>query len=394
MKLRVDYLLIGTGAAPLLAAQKLTARGDSVMILNPDSDFFLENSELSLDLLSFESNTTDLSRRFANNFPEQVYRDLIPEFPGAVEIAREEDLRRSAGPYQVAEAPWIRSRHRLWVAPERGVARDRLEVLYLRALDLGLKPQWLEGLPLAKRFPGFSFRDVESRNLDGWVGFVGPRLGDIDVSRYRTGLLEFVRERLGRENVMTGVHLLNADQKGVRFQKSEGLPKNIEVGRAVLFFWTPKLDRMLRQNLERHFPRGLKAYQESASLQRWEEWDLLSRDPVNPFLVAHLERVRIWAHGEGPPPAAGWNQIKVMMREKSDTWVDQESFDELSRLVFQFMGWDRFTVRKMTPRALYRWNGMTPIEYETGGLRTLIIPSCDGPLHWIAGQVRKTIDGV
>jgi hypothetical protein len=83
-----------------------------------------------------------------------------------------------------------------------------------------------------------------------------------------------------------------------------------------------------------------------------------------------------------------------MMREKSDTWVDQESFQELSRLVFQFMGWDRFTVRQMTPRAFYRWNQMTPIEYDAEGMRSMIIPSCDGPLHWIAGQVRKAIDGV
>jgi hypothetical protein len=394
MKLKVDYLLIGTGIAPLLAAQKLTNRGDSVMILNPDPDFFLENSELSLDLLSFESTTTDLARRFSNNFPEQVYRDLIPEFPGAVEIAREEDSRRTGEHYQVEGAPWIRSRHRLWVAPERGVARDRLEVLYLRALDLGLKPQWLEGLALAKRFPGFSTRNLEARNLDGWVGFLGPRLGDIDVSRYRTGLLEFVRERLGRDNVLTGVHLLNADQKGVRFQRAQGLPLGVEVARSVLFFWTPKLERLLRGNLERHCPRGLKTFHETATLQNWEEWDLISRDPVNPFVVAHLERLRIWAHGEGLPPREGWHGIKVMMREKSDTWMDEESFRELSRLVFQFMGWERFTVRRMTPRTFYRWNQMTPIEYDSGGMRTLIIPSCDGPLHWIAGQVRKTIEGV
>ncbi|NDF14537.1 hypothetical protein EB061_04355 [bacterium] len=90
MKRKVDYLLIGTGVAPLLAAQRLTQRGDSVAILNPDTDFFLEDSELPLDLLSFETTNTDLSRRFSNNLPEQVYRDLIPEFPGALETAKEE----------------------------------------------------------------------------------------------------------------------------------------------------------------------------------------------------------------------------------------------------------------------------------------------------------------
>ncbi len=394
MKLNVDYLLIGTGVAPLLAAQKLTGRGDTVAVLNPDTDFFLENSELPLDLLSFETTNTDLSRRFSNNLPEQVYRDLIPEFPGALEIAKEEDLRAGAERYRVEGAPWIRSRHRLWVAPERGPSRDRLEVLYLRALDLGWKPQWLEGVSLAKRFPGFSTRNLETRNLDQWVGFVGPRLGDIDVSRYRTGLLEFVRERLGRENVMTSVHLLGSDEKGVRFQRSQGLPSNIQVNRAALYFWTPKLERSLRQNLEKDHPRALKGFLESAVLQQWEEWDLLSRDPVNPFVVAHLESLRIWAHGEGLPPHQGWNQIKVLRREKSGSFVGAPSFDELSRLVFDFMGWDRFTVRRMTPRSFYRWNQTTPIEYDTSGIRNLIIPACDGPLHWIAAQVRKAIDGV
>jgi len=402
MKLKVDHLLIGTGVAPLLAAQRLTARGESVAILNPDPDFFLENSELPLDLLSFETTNTDLSRRFSNNVPEQVYRDLIPEFPGALEIAKEEDLRKAAEraaerapeSYRVESAPWIRSRHRLWVAPARGPSRDRLEVLYLRALDLGWKPQWLEGVSLAKRFPGFSMRNIESRSLEGWVGFVGPRLGDIDVSRYRTGLLEFVRERLGRENVLTSVHLLNSDQRGIRFQRREGLPSNVEIGRSVLYFWTPKLERMLKQNLEKDHPRALRGFMDSATLQSWEEWDLLSRDPVSPWVVAHLESLRIWSHGEGLPPAAGWSAIKLMRREASGRWMGEQSLQEVSRLVFQFMGWDRFTLRKLTPRSLYRWNQTTPIEYDSDGIRTLIIPGCDGPIHWIAAQVRKAIDGV
>jgi choline dehydrogenase-like flavoprotein len=394
MKLKVDYLLIGTGVAPLLAAQRLTQRGDSVVILNPDYDFFLEDSELPLDLLSFETTNTDLSRRFSNNLPEQVYRDLIPEFPGAIELSREEDLRSNRGDYRVEEAPWIRSRHRMWVAPGRGPSRERLEVLYLRALDLGWKPQWLEGWSLARRFPGFSTRNLESRDLADWAGFIGPRLGDIDVSRYRTGLLEFVRERLGRENVLTSVHLLHADERGVRFQRSHGQPSNIEIGRAVLHFWTPKMERMLRQTLERVHPRSLRTFNETATLQHWEEWDLLSRDPVNAFVVGHLESLRIWSHGEGPPPPAGWSRIKVMRREKTDRWVGEQSFQELSRLLFQFMGWDRFTVRRMNPRSLYRWNQNSPIEMDADGIRNLIIPACDGPLHWIASHVRKAIDGV
>ncbi len=393
MKLKVDYLLVGTGAAPLLAAQRLMTRGDTVALLNPDRDFFLENSELPLDLFSFESLDTDLTRRFSNNLPEQVYQDLIPEFPGALEMAKETDSS-SGTPYRVESAPWIRSRHRLWIAADRSKRRAHLENLYLRSLDLGWKPQWLEGVALAKRFPGFSPRHLESRDMENWAGFVGPKFGDIDVARYRTGLLEYVREKLGRENIHTGAHILGVDRKGVRFQTAQGLPSTIEVNNAVLHFWTPKLERSLRQNLEKHFPRGLAGFDATVSKQFWEEWDLISRDPVNPYLVAHLGRIRIWAHGEGLPPPEGWNRIKVMRKEDSDKMLGEESFQDIEKLFFQFMGWNRITVRGMSPRVFYRWNKTSPIEYDSDGVRSLVIPACDGPLHWIANQVRKSIDGV
>jgi hypothetical protein len=394
MKLNVDFLLVGTGVAPLLAAQKLVQRGETVAILNPDSDFFLENSELPLDLLSFETTDTDLNRRFTNNLPEQMYRDLSPGFPGAIEIAKEEDAGKLGAEYQVESAPWIRARRRMWVAPASGPSRERLESLYLRALDLGWKPQWLEGLAMARRFPGFSSRSAESRDLEGWVGFMGPKLGDVDVTRYRTGLLEFVRERLGRENVLTSVHSLGADGKGFRFQRKQGQPTGVSVNRAVLHFWTPRLERGLRNGLERYHPRALRGFNDSATRQLWEEWDLISRDPVNPFVVAHLESLRVWSHGEGMPPPDGWNRIKVMRRELSTRLAGESSFSDIGRLVFEFMGWERFTVRNMTPRSFYRWNQTTPIEYDAEGVRNLIIPACDGPLQWIATQVRKAIDGV
>ena len=398
MKLKTDYLLIGTGAAPLLAAQRLSNRGDSVVILNPDSDFFLENSELPLDLLSFETSTADLSKRFSNNLPEQVYRDLIPEFPGALELWKEGESHGGGKDYQVEGAPWVRSRHRIWVASERSERVDRLETLYLRALDLGWKPQWLEGVSLAKKFPGFSTKNMESRELKNWVGFIGPRFGDIDVGRYRTGLLEFVRERLGRENIHTTAHILDIDKKGVRFQLASGLPHRIEVARSILYFWTPKMERILKQNIEKYQPRALQEFEAATKIHLWEDWDVVSRSPVNPSVVAHLESARVWSHGEGCPPPGGWNQVKIMRKnagkDEVASLVGEQSFQDLSRLMFQFLGWERFTVRSMCPRRLYRWNTTAAIDFDSNGVRTLIVTACDGPLHWIAQQVRKMIDGI
>jgi len=393
MRLKVDYLLVGTGIAPLLAAQRLTQRGDSVVIINPDPDFFLENSELPLDLLSFETTNTDLNQRFQNNLPETVYKDLIPEFPGALEMSREEN-ESSIQEYQVESAPWIRFRHRLWIAPPRSKSQDKMESLYLRALDLGWKPKWLEGVSLAKRFPGFAARHLEERDVEGWSGFLGPRFGDVDVGRYRTGLLEYVREKLGREKILTNTHLIDASLKGARVQGQSGPPSFIEVNRAILQFWTPKLERVFRQCLEKHAPRMVSVFDQAVVRQLWEEWDLLSRDPVSSHVVAHFESMRMWSFGEGPPPLGGYSRIKLMRRESSSALLGDQSFQEVFKLVFGFMGWERFTVRSMAPRIFYRWNETTPFEYDSEGLRTLIIQGCDGPLHWIARQVRKAIDGV
>ena len=51
MSLDSDLVIIGTGVAPLVAAQHLSLRGKSVLVLNPERDFFIENSELDLDPL-------------------------------------------------------------------------------------------------------------------------------------------------------------------------------------------------------------------------------------------------------------------------------------------------------------------------------------------------------
>ena len=394
MKKTVDYLLVGTGVAPLLAAQRLSNRGDRVMVLNPDSDFFLENSELPLDLLSFESTNTDLSRRFANNLPEQMYRDLIPEFPGALEMWREEDEAQSNKPYQVESAPWIRSRHRLWLAQEKSYTVERVENLYLRLLELGMKPRWFEGTSLIKQLPGFTSRNLDTRQLKNCVGFIGPRFGDVDVNRYRTGILEYVREKLGRDHIFTSAHLLDIDQTGVRYQLAAGHPNTVQVERSILYFWTPKMERMLHGQLEKYNPRSLGVFEGSVKKQLWEEWELLSRDPVNPNVVAHMDGVRVWANGEGEPPAGGWNLVKVMRRDQNEKLLNEQSFNDVSSLIFQYLGWDRFTVRRMIPRRVYRWNQFSPIEYDSDGVKSMIIQACDGPLHWIAQQVRQTIDRV
>ena len=75
-----DFALIGTGVAPLVAASHLISQGKSVLVLNPDFDFFLEDSEMELDpLLPLTASGLD-PKRLAANLPEKVLAELRPFF--------------------------------------------------------------------------------------------------------------------------------------------------------------------------------------------------------------------------------------------------------------------------------------------------------------------------
>ena len=88
MTSEVDVVLVGTGLAPLVAAQQLRSQGKEVLLLNPDYDFFREDSELCLDPFwpirkEHEILITD---RILRSSPERAYEILKPFFPGSLEL--------------------------------------------------------------------------------------------------------------------------------------------------------------------------------------------------------------------------------------------------------------------------------------------------------------------
>lgn len=394
----VDYVLVGTGVAPLFAAQRILNRGERVAVLNPDTDFFLEGSELPLDLLHFKAMDANMQSRFANNLSEQIYRDLIQEYPGALEIWKPEisEIGSSQKNFQVSSAPWIRQRNRVWVAPSGSESASKVESLYLQALEMNWKPKWLEGVSLAKRFPGFSTHKLTGRISEKWIGFVGPRLGDVDVERYREGLLEVVQERLVHHSetklLLTQASVLEVDQRGVRYQLPTGSPQNIEVVKKVIFFWTPKLEKMIKGLLEKNAPRLFAGLDQTFSKKYWEEWEILSRENLDPSVVGHYESIRIWASGEGAPTSEGWKTLKILRRVADTDRFNSQSFKEVSSIILQFLGWSHYTVRNLKTRVFYRWKDESLLQWSTGRSQVLVMRSCDGPLHWIAQQVRKVVD--
>src|SRR3954471_14924078 len=103
MPLDSDVALLGTGVAPLIAAAHLLSQGKSVIVLNPDFDFFLENSELPLDPMQSERIRP---QRLARSWPEHALGELRPEFPGAVEFWGGSE--KGDGGFHDSEAPHVR----------------------------------------------------------------------------------------------------------------------------------------------------------------------------------------------------------------------------------------------------------------------------------------------
>ena len=104
-----------------------------------------------------------------------------------------------------------------------------LEDAYVGFSDAGLNPKILDGLQAARKFPGFS----AERH---YRGLLLPRLCEVDVSRYRNGVLEFVRERLGQERILIlSVGHIEVMPGGLRFH-SNGKAHTARIHDQILVF--------------------------------------------------------------------------------------------------------------------------------------------------------------
>lgn len=376
-----DVALIGTGIAPLIAASYLISQGKSVLVLNPDFDFFLEDSELPLDPLyplRPELLTADALR---THDAEHVLAELRPHFPGAVEgwIAGAGETEG----YHDFQAPHVRQRNRLWILPDHGDHPPLIEEAYVHASDAGLNPKILDGLHAAKRFPGFAATSASCR------GLMVSKFCDVDVSRYRNGLLEFVRERLGTRFVVSANHL-EPMPGGLRFY-SGGKPYTARIGENVLVFWTPRLTSWVlaqakRSETEPRLPRGVRL---------WEQWSLVSRDNLDPEVIGVYDNMAVWAEVEGAPTDDALERLSVLrggpllgLGETGSSWASADSINALSSLCYGFLKWNRFSIRSMKPRMIFEWENHRPWELsDEPGIR--VVPGCDGPLVQVVRRAQE-----
>jgi hypothetical protein len=373
-----DVALIGTGVAPLIAASHLIAQGKRVLVLNPDFDFFLEDSELPLDpMLPLGASVLkpeSLSRQNA----DYVLNELRPLFPGAVE-QWSPGGQPSTG-FHDLQAPHVRSRSRLWIQSELGSSAEwpLLEEAYVHASDSGMNPKILEGLQAVKKFPGFS------SGAEAYRGLLLPKFCDVDVSRYRNGVLEFVRERLGADRFILSANHIEPMPGGLRFY-SGGRANTARLAEEALVFWTPRmsswvLNQSKRAEVTPPMPRGTRL---------WEQWSLVSREALDPEVIGTFSNMVVWAEAEGDPTSAGRVDRLSVLRggplvseaPMGTSWITSESLNSLSVLCYDFLKWNRFSIRSMKPRAIFEWSeGAKPWTIRSQELALKIVPACDGPL--------------
>jgi len=401
-----DVALIGTGLAPLIAASHLLNQGKTVLLLNPDFDFFLENSELPIDPLLPVGRKTLNVDRIQRSLPEAALKELRPFFPGSVEFWSE---GATFSGFHDPMAPHVRSRSRLWVSNEGAADPESVEhfqELYVHASDKGLNPQILEGIPASSRFPGISL----PRDLDR--GLLIPKLCDVDVPRYRNGVLEFVRERLGRERMINEAAQIELMPGGLRFHW-EGSPRTARLTEGALVFWTPRLSNWILGQSKQFETTLRMPHEMPLGLRLWEQWSMVSRDELDAGVVGNFNHdLAVWAETEGVPNRGSLFQLSVLRlgelisSEKvpgaahAMSWASKDAFSQLSALCHGFLRWDRFSIRAMTPRAILEWeesvNGAMPLwdlkktGEESDAVR--VVTGCDGPIMDVVRNVRMACE--
>ncbi|MGE0614360.1 MAG: hypothetical protein AB7P04_01860 [Bacteriovoracia bacterium] len=397
-----DVALLGTGVAPLAVASELIAKGKRVLLLNPEFDFFRENSELPFDpfVASHSGDAGGAAERLRASQPDAAAEELRPAFPGAVELSWPGEATEG---FRDSQAPHVRGRDWIWLRPDEGRPEwdkpewDRVEELFVTAHDQGLNPGELAGLSAVARLPGFT-----SRAADRWEDARGiqlPRMADVDVVRYRNGLLEFVRERLGNDGMVTSADHIELTPDGLRFYQTAGYAAGLrtaKVRQGVLAFWTPRLTRWVQTQAIARLKKAEQDFSIFPTKARiLEQWSVMSRVPLRTTQVGFFARLAVWAEVEGP--FADSYRLRVLRMgeeiglEDAPDFASARSFDEIYKLCRDVLGWEKFSVNDFSPRLILQWPARASgalISFPHGELMSHVVPNADGPLVQVVRQAR------
>ncbi|MCM0605214.1 MAG: hypothetical protein KA715_03930 [Xanthomonadaceae bacterium] len=389
--LNYGVVLVGTGVAPLIAASHFISKGILCTILNPEVDFFLENSELPFRPMHPRvSNLKTQSQDLKAGSLESVAKLLQPEFPGAIESWS--PLKSQTPGFHDPDTVHLRARTRLFLKSLKFEKEwDQIEELYLKAQDAGLNSQVLEGAKAVHRFPGFS--GAQSNHYRA-VSIGG--LYDVDLIRYRNELVEYVRERLGPERILCGVSLSEWLDSGFRVYHDQQM-KTIRSPEGVVLYWTPRMNSWIRcasQSLPS--PKGVRL---------WEEWLIQSREFLDPSVIGVWEDLIAFSDYEGSPPRdlVSRNLLKVFKPSTLLTWTkssgfplslpyaNSETLSSLSEFCEEFLHWERFSISGMVTRVLFEWDDLEQATLLGESDSIVLVPGSDGPLDQVVSQSLKSI---
>ena len=292
---------------------------------------------------------------------------------------------KGGGGFHDPLAPHVRSRSRLWVSQnerDRDYSWDLMDELYVEASDAGLNPQILEGMQVSARFPGVSTPSEGSR------GLLIPKICDVDVVRYRNGLLEFLRERLDAEQLLCGVSQMDLVPDGVKFHQG-AQSRNARINEGVLIFWTPQLSSWIvgqarKRDVSLSFPTCARL---------WEQWSLVSRDRLDPSVVGVFRDMAVWADGEGEPSSDSKTLAVLRAVDTGQGLSSSSSLGSLSELCHNYMKWDRFSIRSMKTRAVLEWDQKKATVFSLGdGRAAYVIRGADGAITEVVRNARNSCD--
>ena len=370
-------ILIGTGIAPLVAASHLISSGTPCTILNPDSDFFLENSELP-----FRPQPGNL----ATGSMEKVIQLLRPDFPGAIEPWS--PFKSQAAGFHDPDAVHIRARTRLFLKSARSESNwERVEELYLKAQELGLQSQVLEGSTAVHRFPGYA--GVPSNHFRG-ISISG--MYDVDLVRYRNKLVEYVRERLGVEKILCSVSLSRWLDSGLMIYHDQQM-KTIRAPSGIVIFCTPRMLGWMKDASRLAFPMP-------KGLRLWEEWLIQSKEFLDPTVIGVWEDLFAYSDYEGPPPRdrTPRSQLRVFKPSSVIHWsrsgglpqhlpyASSETIGKLTEFCEDFLNWERFSISGMIPRVIIEWDDLAAATQIGNQKEIVFVPGSDGPLDQVVSQ--------
>ncbi|MBU6375983.1 MAG: hypothetical protein KGQ59_08315 [Bdellovibrionales bacterium] len=373
MSLECEYALLGTGLAPLLSAQSLIRQGHSVLLLNPDHDFFRENSEMPLEpLLAGSLHNAIVLKQVELQRLEKARSVLAPEFPGALEEWPRDPQQGAYRGFRDPDAPFLRARRWNWVPPTYDDA-------FLRFLDAGWNPQLTQGLVAARGFPGYNWQ----RNLSPSFQTLSlDRLVDVDLDRYRNGILEFVRSRVSPERMLTSASGLELNDQNIRFFH-RGATMHARVKKGLWVFWTPRLTAWLEKLCANHKQERLLP---APPLTAWEQWSLRSREPIDSTQVGITEDGVAWASCHGEPREPRLELDVLMPAASGGKLAAAESFQRLGRFVQNFLNWEHFCIRDLKTRVLL---GLPPQEWVFHGAQipVRVMSGSDGALVGLVERV-------